>query len=79
MEHNYFMFNEFNYNQERMKDNLRKASMLSNGGDLSFTKFYNINLNVFLTNFPSIPVVLLALKENNICGLDILLISPNMK
>jgi hypothetical protein len=32
MEHNYFMFNQFTYNNEKMKDNLMKASMLSNGG-----------------------------------------------
>uniref|UniRef100_A0A914CVH8 Receptor ligand binding region domain-containing protein n=1 Tax=Acrobeloides nanus TaxID=290746 RepID=A0A914CVH8_9BILA len=31
MEHNYFMFNELHYNKERMEENLRKASMLSNG------------------------------------------------
>lgn len=31
MNHNYFMFNELNYNQQRMRENLQKAGMLSNG------------------------------------------------
>lgn len=31
MEHNYFMFNELKFNRVRMAENLRKASMLTNG------------------------------------------------
>uniref|UniRef100_A0A914N9S0 Receptor ligand binding region domain-containing protein n=1 Tax=Meloidogyne incognita TaxID=6306 RepID=A0A914N9S0_MELIC len=31
MEHNYFMFNELNYNHQRIKENLQKASIISNG------------------------------------------------
>lgn len=31
MEHNYFMFNELNYNHLKMLENLRRASTLSNG------------------------------------------------
>ena len=31
MEHNYFMFNELNYDHEKMNVNLRRASILSNG------------------------------------------------
>lgn len=31
MEHNYFMFNELKLNRKRMEENLKKASMLTNG------------------------------------------------
>uniref|UniRef100_A0A915DWB7 Receptor ligand binding region domain-containing protein n=1 Tax=Ditylenchus dipsaci TaxID=166011 RepID=A0A915DWB7_9BILA len=31
MEHNYYIFNELNFNHERMRENLRKASLHANG------------------------------------------------
>lgn len=38
LEHNYFMFNEMLYNKVRMMENLKKASLVSNGKFQHFAK-----------------------------------------